>query len=80
MSGYAGADAESEHALVLNENAIHVAQSMLPSGNFRFRFCNDCGEEIDARRRAAIRGCLFCVTCAVRHERTPQIKMLDKIL
>ena len=80
MSGYAGADADAEHALILNENAIHAARQLLPSGNFRFRFCQDCGEEIAEKRRALLPGVMYCVECAEFHQVRQKVKMLDRIL
>ena len=80
MSGYAGPDNESEHALILSENAIHAARQLLPSGNFRFRFCQDCGEEIPQKRRELLPGVMFCVACAEHHLHRPRIRMLDHIL
>ena len=85
MSGYGGnPDLESEHALILAENGIAAAKSML-HGNVLVN-CNDCGEPIaEARRQAAIKSnhkCDRCVSCQAAFEMLPQprIRMLDYIL
>jgi len=31
--------------------------------------CEDCGETIPGARRAAVPGCLLCVSCQAAHER-----------
>lgn len=85
MSGYIGnPDAEAEHALILAENGIAAAKSML-HGNVLVN-CNDCGEPIpEARRQAAIKlnhKCDRCIICQQKFELLPQpkIRMLDRIL
>lgn len=85
MSGYIGnPDAEAEHALILAENGIAAAQSML-KGQVRTH-CLDCEEPIaEARRQAAIKSnhkCDRCITCQQKFELRPQpkIRMLDRIL
>lgn len=30
--------------------------------------CNECGEEIPLKRRTAVPGCQFCVTCQAQRE------------
>lgn len=79
MSGYAGnADLESEHALILAENAIRASQSMVAGPIMSD--CQDCGQQINPMRVNALRKigmrCLYCIQCQVRHG----IKMLDRIL
>ena len=85
MSGYIGnPDAEAEHAMILAENGIAAAQSML-KGKVLVN-CNDCGEPIpEARRQAAIKAnhkCDRCITCQQKFELRPQpkIRMLDRII
>ena len=83
MSGYIGnPDAEAEHALILAENGIAAAQSML-KGQVRTH-CLDCGEPIaEARRQAAIKAnhkCEYCISCQPAHDRAPSVRMLDRIL
>ena len=85
MSGYGGnPDLESEHALILAENGIAAAKSML-HGNVLVN-CNDCGEPIpEARRQFAIKlnhKCDRCIICQQKFELLPQpkIRMLDRIL
>lgn len=83
MSGYIGnPDAEAEHALILAENGIAAAQSML-KGQVRTH-CLDCGEPIaEARRQAAIKAnhkCEYCISCQPKHDKAPSVRMLDRIL
>ena len=83
MSGYIGnPDAEAEHALILAENGISAARAMI-SGSVLIH-CIDCAEEIPfPRREAAIiagRKCHYCITCQQAHDKSPRIKMLDRIL
>lgn len=85
MSGYIGnPDAEAEHAMILAENGIAAAQSMLQGRVLTH--CLDCEEPIaEARRQAAIKSnhkCDRCLSCQQRFELRPQpkIRMLDRIL
>lgn len=83
MSGYTGnPDAESEHALIINENGIHAAQQMLVGPVLTE--CQDCGDDIDPRRVNALkeRGmkCMYCITCQPNHDTVGRVKMLDRIL
>lgn len=83
MSGYGGnPDLESEHALILAENGIAAAKSML-KGKVLVN-CNDCGEPIpEARRQFAIKlnhKCEYCITCQPLHDKAPTVRMLDRIL
>lgn len=83
MSGYAGADCESLHALILNENALHAARLNLYQSSDSAVECRDCGEEIPQQRRKALPGVYQCVVCRSLFEKvTPKqkIKMLDRIL
>lgn len=80
MSGYIGnPDAEAEHAMVLAENGIEAARSMMPHGPTSLQ-CWDCGEDIPRARREAVPGVKYCIDCQEDHDRRPQIKMLDRIL
>lgn len=85
MSGYIGnPDAEAEHAMILAENGIAAAQSMLEGRVLTH--CLDCEEPIaEARRQAAIKAkhkCDRCVSCQAAFELIPQprIRMLDYML
>ena len=83
MSGYIGnPDAEAEHALILAENGIAAAQSML-KGQVRTH-CLDCEEPIaEPRRQAAIKSnhkCEYCISCQPKHDKAPSVRMLDRIL
>ncbi len=83
MSGYIGnPDAEAEHALILSENGIAAARSMIDGPVLEV--CLDCGDEIAAERVAALRRmqmrCMYCIKCQSAHDRPSGIKMLDRIL
>ena len=83
MSGYIGnPDAEAEHAMILADNGIAAAQSMLEGRVLTH--CLDCEEPIaEARRAAAIKSnhkCEYCISCQPAHDRAPAIRMLDRIL
>lgn len=86
MSGYIGnPDAESEHAMILSENAVHAVQQHLALQRMRpsAKTCKDedCGVEIPEIRRQLVPGVQFCVHCAPKHQvRQQRIKMLDRIL
>lgn len=81
MSGYTGnPDAEAEHALIISENGVEAARSMIPDGSTTYMQCLECGEDIPEARRLAQKGCKYCVTCQVLHDKAPNIKMLDRIL
>ena len=84
MSGYAGADDESLHAIILSENGIHAAQQAL-AGSVN-EYCIDCADQIDPKRVQFARQhkmkCVRCVECQQLFDRMPKakIKMLDWIL
>lgn len=83
MSGYIGnPDAEAEHAMILAENGIAAAQSMLEGRVLTH--CLDCEEPIaEARRQVAIEAnhkCEYCITCQPNHDKAPSVRMLDRIL
>lgn len=83
MSGYLGnPDAESEHALILAENGISAARSLVEGPVLTE--CSDCGEDIDQRRVEALSRigmrCMFCITCQPKHDNPQRVRMLDRIL
>lgn len=85
MSGYLGnPDAESEHAWILNENAIHASRMELHGRVVTT--CEMCGDTIARARvelaRAIEMKCIMCVSCQSIVEQQPRarIKMLDWIL
>lgn len=83
MSGYTGnPDAESEHALILSENGINAARSLVEGPVLEE--CMDCGEDIDPRRVETMRRinmrCMYCIRCQPKHDKAHGIKMLDRIL
>ncbi len=83
MSGFSGnPDAEAEQALILAENGIRAAQSMIEGPVLEE--CLDCGDEINPLRVAAMRKinmrCMYCIHCQEKHDKAPRVKMLDRIL
>lgn len=82
MSGYGGTDDEALHAIILCENGVAAAQSML-KGKVLER-CLDCDEQIaPARLALAIKlghKCEYCITCQPQHDTIPKVRMLDHIL
>ena len=46
------------------KDAVELARTLLPSGEGTEE-CDDCGEPIPAKRRAAIAGVRTCVACQV---------------
>lgn len=84
MSGYAGPDLESEHALILSENGIEASRVEL-RGQVLTE-CNDCGNTINPKRVEFLRSkdmkCERCVVCQSIFDAKPKrgIKMLDRIL
>ena len=83
MSGYAGADVDAEHALILNENALYAVRQLMDSRP-SLQDCEDCGDHINPLRLAALGryGCRRCVPCQTQRDKQPKqkIKMLDRIL
>lgn len=83
MSGYTSPDQDQEHALIINENALHAARQNMYTTVTASVECTDCGDEIPAARRKALPGVFQCIACRNEYERTyrPQkIKMLDRVL
>lgn len=85
MSGYTGRpDDESEHALILAENAIHAAR--VASAGPVVEDCIDCGLSIGEERRKTLSvagmRCVRCFSCQSLLEKKPKsrIRMLDRIL
>lgn len=83
MSGYIGnPDAESEHALILAENGINAARSMVDGPVLDD--CLECGEQINPLRVQAMKKigmrCMFCIKCQPKHDKARGVKMLDRIL
>lgn len=50
-------------------NGVDFARSQLPDGESEV-YCLDCGDEIPARRRIALPGVKYCVTCKVHYEKS----------
>ena len=49
-------------------DAVLAARARMPSGESE-RFCQECGEAIPERRRAALPGVKTCVTCQAGRDR-----------
>lgn len=83
MSGYTGnPDAEAEHALILSENGINAARSLVDGPVLTE--CLDCGKQIAPARVEALRRvnmrCMYCIACQSAHDKPGGVKMLDRIL
>lgn len=82
VSGYIGDSAENaaEIADTMVSNEIVAARKDMYDGP-SLSHCEECGDEIDPRRRAAV-ACKLCVRCQQEFEKLPKqrMKMLDKIL
>jgi len=53
------------------EDAIKRARSQLPSGQSN-SYCDECGADIPAARRAAITGVRYCLTCQEKLDKLQQ--------
>lgn len=69
--GWAGDGAVSEQISTSIEDAAKRARAKLPSGEGLLH-CEDCGEEIPARRREALPGVRLCVACQTELERAEE--------
>jgi phage/conjugal plasmid C-4 type zinc finger TraR family protein len=81
--GYTSSDAESEHALIVAENALQAVRLELYDQHTHAAHCRECGDEIPPARRTAAPGCYQCVSCRSLFElsnRKRTVKMLDRIL
>lgn len=84
--GYTSSDAESEHALIVAENALFAVRSTMYTSTVSARECIDCGDGIPDARRIASPGCYQCLHCKTLDEdslkrfKKSSIKMLDRIL
>ncbi len=61
-TGWARDGAVQEQIAASVEDAVERARSRLPRGD-SLEFCEECGNEIPAARRAAIAGVRRCVAC-----------------
>ena len=84
MSGYAGPDDESLHAIILSENGIHACQQELVGSVLAY--CLECGEKIDPNRVQACvdnnMRCEYCIDCQCEIDKLPKAKtkMLNWVL
>ncbi len=79
MSGYGSADDHLDNIQAVVDNAIDLARSRIPTGESN-EFCDECGIEIPEKRRQAMKGCKFCVTCQVQFDKLPRIRTVDWML
>lgn len=79
MSGMGGPDDEAMHAMVLVDNFVALVRSQIPSGPASLE-CQECGYDIPEERRAAQPGARYCVECQVKHDKLPQMKILNHLL
>jgi phage/conjugal plasmid C-4 type zinc finger TraR family protein len=66
-TGWAGDGAVQDQIDATVKDAISRVQSQLPQGP-SLSHCAECGAEIPAARREAVRGVRFCVTCQSEHD------------
>jgi phage/conjugal plasmid C-4 type zinc finger TraR family protein len=66
--GWAGDGAVGEQIAATLEEAAERARSRLPQGE-SLEFCEDCGDAIPGKRRAALPGVRLCVPCQMEKER-----------
>jgi RNA polymerase-binding transcription factor DksA len=82
MSGYGGADLESELAIQMSENGIEAHRQAL-QGRVLSE-CLDCGQEINPKRVEFLRSknmkCEYCVDCQSNHDGIKLPKMLTNML
>jgi len=61
-NGWAGDGAVQEQIESTVEDALQRIRSRLPTGE-SLSHCEECGDEIPAARRAALKGVRLCVRC-----------------
>jgi phage/conjugal plasmid C-4 type zinc finger TraR family protein len=66
-TGWAGDGAVQDQIDATVKDAISRVQSQLPQG-VSLTHCAECGVEIPAARREAIRGVRLCVKCQSEHD------------
>lgn len=66
-SGWAKDGAVQDQIDSTVEDALARVRGRLPQGE-SLRFCEECGEEIPAARREAIRGVRLCIACQTEQE------------
>ena len=59
------------------KDAVDLARARLPGGDSQSH-CEDCGEPIPARRRAALAGVRTCVTCQAERDRRPAFSAINR--
>jgi phage/conjugal plasmid C-4 type zinc finger TraR family protein len=66
-TGWAGDGAVQDQIDATVKDAISRVQSQMPQGQ-SLSHCAECGAEIPAARREAIRGVRLCVACQSEHD------------
>jgi len=66
-TGWAGDGAVQDQIDATVKDAISRVQSQMPQGQ-SLSHCAECGAEIPAARREAIRGVRLCVACQAEHD------------
>ena len=79
MNGFGDDDDGALHAMILVENEVALARSMLPSGQ-SMQHCLECGDDIPQARRQAMPGVKYCVECQISHDKRPRVRIVDYIL
>ncbi len=83
MSGMGGPDEEALHAIIMAENEEFRVRQQLAEQALRpsATHCEDCDQPIPEGRRAAVKGCQYCVTCQPKYDNVVvRTKMLYHIL
>ncbi len=70
-SGWAKDGAVQEQIDDTVGDAVERVRRRIPRGESRTR-CEECGTEIPAARREAVKGVRFCVACQTRRDREDQ--------
>lgn len=59
------------------KDAVLAARARMPSGDSATE-CDDCGEAIPAKRRAALPGVRTCVACQAERDRKPSFSSINR--
>jgi phage/conjugal plasmid C-4 type zinc finger TraR family protein len=59
------------------KDAVLAARARMPSGDSALD-CDDCGEPIPEKRRAALPGVRTCVACQAKRDRKPALSGINR--
>jgi phage/conjugal plasmid C-4 type zinc finger TraR family protein len=59
------------------KDAVLAARARMPSGDSASA-CDECGEPIPAKRRAALRGVRTCIACQAERDRKPSFSGINR--